>query len=384
MAAHKLTILFGGMIAADPHQGGATWAVLQYLLGLLQLGHEAFFIEPIPPTSLRPQPAVLEESENAAYFGSVTAHYGLHGRAALLLNGTRQTVGLPYETLRDIAQRADLLINISGMLTDADLLASVPRRVYLDLDPAFNQLWHAVDNIDMRFDAHTHFATVGLNLGHPECSVPTCGRDWIPTTQPVVLQQWPPSEHLDHDAFTTVANWRGYGSVSHNGIFYGQKAHSWRQLMGLPSLTPERFQPAVAIHPDETSDLALLHTNGWELLDPSQVAGTPDHYRRFVQGSKAEIGIAKSGYILSNCGWFSDRSVCYLASGRPVVAQETGWSRVVPAGEGVFAFSTVSEAVEAVETIRRNYQRQAQAARHLAEAHFDSNRVLPQLVQQVM
>src|SRR5262245_37209818 len=138
-----LTIIVSGMIAADPHQGGATWAVLQYLLGFKRLGHDLVFIEPVPPASLRPGGVPLEHSTNAVYFREVTEEFGLAQSSALLLTATRRTVGLPYEQLRRLARRANVLFNISGMLTDEDLTNRIPVRVYLDIDPAFNQLWHA-------------------------------------------------------------------------------------------------------------------------------------------------------------------------------------------------------------------------------------------------
>jgi hypothetical protein len=383
MAAQKLTILLSGMIAGDPHQGGATWAVLQYLLGFKRLGHEVYFLEPIARKDVRPAGAPLTASTNAAYFRQVTEEFGLARTSALLLSGTQETVGLPYALLREAARRTDLLVNVSGMLTDEELTGRIPVRVYLDLDPAFNQLWHAAQGIDMRFAGHNRFVTVGQAIGRPDCPVPTCGLSWAPTLQPVVLEHWPVAEGLTHDALTTVGNWRGYGSIEYGGVFYGQKAHSLRPLLSLPTRTDEKFLLALAIHPDEKKDLAALAGNGWHLLDPSEVAGTPASYRRFIQGSKAEFGVAKSGYVASRCGWFSDRSACYLASGRPVLAQETGFSRSLPTGEGLFAFATCDDVLAGVEALRENYARHARAARALAEEHFDSDKVLTRFLQRI-
>ncbi|MDB5305690.1 MAG: hypothetical protein JWM97_3239 [Phycisphaerales bacterium] len=376
-----LTILFSGMVAADPWQGGATWAVLQYVLGLSRLGHDVYLIEPVPAG---PRRTSLQESDSATYFRQVVRRFALEGRAALLAAGGTETVGLTYDELRAAARRADLLINVSGMLADEALLAPVPRRVYLDLDPAFVQLWYA-QGINMRFAAHTHFVTVGQNLGREECPVPTCGIDWIAMAQPVVLSHWPaaPISAIAHQGLTTVANWRGYGSVEYEGTFYGQKAHSWRPLVALPTRTSERFMPALSIHPGEAADLALLAANRWTLLDPARVAATPDEYQRFVRESKAELAVAKAGYVVSRCGWFSDRSACYLASGRPVIAQETGFTRWLPPGEGVFAFSTAEQALSAIEAMNRDYARHARAARALAETYFDSDAVLSRLLRAV-
>ena len=383
MAGTKLTILLSGMVAAVPHQGGATWAVLQYLLGFKRLGHEVYFVEPVEGAALRPTGASLARSVNAAYFRRVVEGFGLGQASALLLAGTRQTVGVPYGRLREIARRADVLVNVSGLLADEALTADVPVRVYLDLDPAFTQLWHAVEGIDMRFAGHSHFVTVGQAIGRPGCDVPTCGLAWIPTPQPVVLDLWPAAGRITRDALTTVANWRGYGSVEHEGVFYGQKAHSLREFFPLPTLTEEKFELALAIHPDESRDLAALRDNGWRLLDPARVAHTPASYRRFVQGSKAEFGIAKSGYVAARCGWFSDRSACYLGSGRPVIAQETGFSRFLPAGTGLFAFETIDDVLASIEALNGAHGRQSRAARAVAEEYLDSDKVLARLLERL-
>ena len=382
MTKSRLTILFSGMMAADLHQGGAIWAVLQYVLGLARLGHEVYFVEPVPPRALRPAGASLAVSENAAALRQIAADFGLERSAVLLVAGTQQTAGMTYDELHAVVRRADLLINISGMLTDRELIGHIPCRAYLDLDPAFNQLWQAVQGIDMRFAGHTHFVTIGQAIGEPDCPVPTCGLTWIKTLQPIVLERWPVAERIVYDGLTTVGNWRGYGSVEYEGVFYGQKAHSLRPFMTLPRRTSERFMPAISIDPQEGRDLAAaLAENGWHVLDPMQVAATPAAYRQFIQGSKAEFGIAKSGYVASRCGWFSDRSVCYLASGRPVLAQETGFSRFLPTGAGLFAFREPNEVLAGIDEMNRDYTYHSRSARKIAETYFDSDIVLSQLFQ---
>ncbi len=379
MQSSKLNIVVSGMIAADPYQGGATWAVLQYVLGLRELGHRVWLIEPIKPGSVQPPGAVLADSINARYFSEIVAEFGLKDDAALLLADSRTTVGISYERVAEIARQADLLINISGMLTDENLLSPIPVRAYLDLDPAFVQLWHA-QGIDMRFAGHTHFVTIGQSIGESGCPVPTCEVPWIKTLQPIVLKHWPVAERVTYDGLTTIANWRGYGSVEHEGLHYGQKVHSLRRFFDLPSRTPEKFLVALAIHPGEVADIAELNRFGWQRLDPSQVAGTPRSYQEFIQGSKAEFGIAKSGYVLSRCGWFSDRSVCYLASGRPVIAQDTGFEPYVPVGAGLFSFQTADDVLAAIDAINGDYPKHHRAARDLAEEYFDSDKVLTQLL----
>lgn len=369
--SERLKILLSGMVAGDPHQGGASWAVLQYVAGLRSLGHEVVLVEPAAAGKLDPA------GEVAHYFGELPL---LDGSAALLARGSRETLGLPYAALERFAAEADLLINVSGMLRDERLLEPVPVRLFLDLDPGFNQVWQET-GVDMGIGLHTHCATVGGAVGREGCPVPTCGREWIHTLPPVALEHWPAEASVPRrDAFTSVGHWRSYGPVEHGGIAYGQRAHSLRELFGLPSLGSASFQLALGIHPDERDDLAALRANGWDLLDPLEVAGSPGSYASFVRGSKAELSVAKSGYVNSRSGWFGDRSACYLASGRPVVAQETGFSDFLPAGEGLIAFTTTAEAAEAVATVEADPARHGKAARALAGEHLDARKVLPRLL----
>jgi Glycosyl transferases group 1 len=324
-------ILLADITPREVGQGGAAWAMFQYILGLRRLGHEVWVVDP----------TVVDGS----------------------LKGF------------------DVVLNSSGVLA-LDSIRQIPIRVYLDLDPAFNQLWHE-EGIDRHFDGHTHFVTVGQAIGHDGCEVPTSGREWIGTLPPVVLDEWPRATAVDTDALTTVANFRGYGSIHRDGVHYGQKVHSLRRLIDLPRRAHQRLVLAMHLHADERRDITALAEGGWEIADPTIVAATPDVYRRFIQGSRAEIGITKSGYVVSRCGWFSDRSACYLASGRPVLAEETGFSQFLPTGEGLFAFSDVDGAVAAIQELHRDYARHSRAARAVAEEYLDSDRVLATLLERV-
>jgi hypothetical protein len=369
----RLRILLSGMVAGDPHQGGATWAVLQYVEGLRSLGHRVVLVEPVDPAALDPAGAVAE------YFAALPF---VDGSAALLGSGSTETIGLPYTDLTRFASEADLLINISGMLREERLLDPIPVRAFLDLDPGFNQVWEAGGE-GMGFDLHTHWVSVGQAIGRSGCPVPSCGREWIPTLPPVALEHWPIATGPPGVAYTTVGHWRSYGSIVHEGIEYGQRAHSLRELIELPALSPARFRPALGIHPDEESDLEALRAAGWELLDPLTVAGTPNAYAEFIRGSRAELCVAKSGYVNGRTGWFSDRSACYLASGRPVVAQETGFSRFLPTGEGLLAFATAAEAADRVDAVEVDPGRHGRAARELAEEHLDARKVLSRLLDEL-
>jgi hypothetical protein len=369
----RLRIVVAGMVAGDPRQGGATWAVLQYVEGLAALGHEVLVVEPVPPEAVAP------DGDVAAYLRSLRL---LAGRAALLArDGSRRTLGLPYGRLEEFAAGADLLLNISGMLRDERLLEAIPIRAFLDLDPGFNQVW-GEQGFDLGLERHTHCVSVGTRIGAADCSVPTHGREWIPTLPPVALAHWPPAAGPG-GAWTTVGNWRSYGSPSAAGLRYGQRAHSLRELAELPRRSPARFEPALAIHPGETADLQLLAANGWRLADPAAVAATPDTYAEFVRGSRGELGVAKQGYVVSRSGWFSDRSACYLASGRPVVAQDTGFGDALPTGTGLLAYADVDGAATAVEAVEGDLEAHRRAARELAVEHLDAARVLPALLERL-
>jgi len=370
----RLRILLSGMVAGDPRQGGASWAVLQYLAGLEDLGHEVMLVEPVPANALDPAGEVVR------YFDSLPM---IAGRAALLGRDSETIVGAPYAELLEFARGADLLLNVSGMLRDERLLEPIPVRAFLDLDPGFNQVWEAT-GAEMGFGLHTHFATVGVRIGAEDCPIPTLGRTWIPTLPPVALARWPTADEAPaRDAFTSVGHWRSYGSIEHDGVRYGQRAHALRPLFRLPRRTAARFELALGIHPDEAEDLRALRENGWGLLDPYEAAGTPADYAAFVRGSKAELCVAKSGYVASRSGWFSDRSACYLASGRPVVAQDTGFDRSLPVGEGLLKFGSVEEAAAMVEEVEADPARHGRAARRLAEEHLDSRKVLPRLLERL-
>jgi hypothetical protein len=371
--------IVSGMIAGDPGQGGATWAILQYVLGLRDLGFDPVLIEPVRPAAGAP----LASTPPAKYFDQVVSRFGLRGRAALLCSATGELHGLARAEYDRLVGRAEILLNVSGMLALESPLDTIAVRAYVDLDPGFNQFWHAACGIDMGFGGHTHHVTVGLQVGQLGCAVPTCDLTWIPTLPPVALSQWPVSAALGTDALTTVGNWRSYGSLEVEGVHYGQKAHSVRTLLPLARRSSKPLRVALAIDPAEVADHTALASAGWCTTDPATVAATPDEYRAFVSSSWGELGVAKAGYVTARTGWFSDRSAAYLASGRPVVAQDTGFSSVVPTGRGLLAFDDVDSAVDGIARVARDYDGHRSAARAFAEEHLDSRRVLGGLLDRI-
>jgi hypothetical protein len=379
------TLIIAGSLAQRPGVGGHAWVFLQYLLGFRRLGWDVLFLD-----ALRPGMCVDEagrassfgDSWNLRYFLDVMRQFGLEGAFSLDFGRREQVVGQSRAEVLERVRRSACLINVMGYCDDAEILAAAPRRVFLDIDPGFVQMWRELGLADL-FAGHDAFATIGQNVGRPGCDVPTCGLDWVTTPQPVVLEQWPaaPVERGVGGAFTSVVSWRGpFGPIEYRGRTYGLRVHEFRKFVELPRRTGRRFELAVDIDPAETRDLALLDRNGWARVDPREVAGTPEAYRRHITGSKAELMVAKNLYVDTKGGWFSDRSICYLASGRPVLAQDTGLKELYPTGEGLLTFQTLDEASAGVEEIDRDYARHAKAARAIAEEYFDSDKVLIKLL----
>jgi hypothetical protein len=380
-------IIVSGAIANKYLNGGAVWTRLNWILGLQQLGFQVYFVEQIGRNTCVDHQGVVApfaDCLNLAYFRQITGQFGLSGTASLLYEDGEQTEGLSYAELLDLAEAADLLVNISGHLAYEPLLRRLRRKVYVDLDPGFTQFWYATGNPNARLEGHDYYFTIGENVGSPACSIPTKGIRWRPVRQPVVLEQWPVSMEGEHGRFTTVATWRGpYGPVCYDGHYFGLKVHEWRKFVELPEHTQATFEIALDIHPAEERDIELLRHHGWQLAEPRYVAADPDAFRRYVQTSGAEFSVAQGIYSQTGSGWFSDRTVRYLASGKPAVVQDTGFSQNVPVGEGLLAFRTLEEASAGVEQVMSDYDRHSRAARALAEDFFAAEKVLGRLVEEV-
>jgi len=381
------SIAIAGSIAQKPGRGGHTWVFLQYLLGFRKLGWDVVFLDRLEP-DMRIGPGAaddsLEDSLNVRYFRDVMTRFGFGRCYALLCHGGTRTIGLSRAEILERVSASAALINVMGFLNDAEIFAAARKRIFLDIDPGFGQMWQALGLHDA-FSAHDAFVTIAERIGESDCSIPTCGLPWITTRQPIVLDEWAAAPPVDGNApITSVATWRGaYGPIEYGGATYGLRAHEFRKFASLPELAHRRFEVALEIGQADGKDVELLRGHGWSLVEPEVAAGDPWRYRDYIRSSAAELMIAKGMYVRSRSGWFSDRSICYLASGRPVLAQDTGFSDTLPTGEGLIAFSTVEEAAAGIETIERDPAGHARAARRLAESSFDSSMVLNTLVRRL-
>jgi hypothetical protein len=379
--------MVSGAVARRPGKGGHTWVFLNWLLGLQRLGHEVLFVDQLEPGAAIDRHGYscpIEASVNWTYLRDALDAHGLSGRYCLHQKGTGNWLGMPADDVVAYAHTSALLLNFMGYLDAPAVQEAAGRRVFVDIDPGFPQMWMALGLADP-FAGHDAYVTLGLNVGRPGCAVPTCGLDWITTAPPVVLDCWQGTHGpvvAKAEPFTSVCSWRGpFDRVEYGNRSYGLRAHEWRQVMELPLVTGRRFEVALDIDAADRKDLARLGETGWLLLDPAEVAGDPQAYRAFLQASGAEFSAAKQMYVASHAGWFSDRSACYLAAGRPVIAQDTGWTEHFDPASGLLGYRTKEEAVARIREVCADPAAHAAAARAVAGAYFDSDVVIGRLLQ---
>jgi hypothetical protein len=380
------TVIVAGALAQRPQVGGHAWVFLQYLLGFRRLGWDVMFVDRIEPGMCvddAGRPASFETSANLRYLERVMNRFGLEGKWTLLYDGGRQVAGVPRAKVVERARGSALLLNVMGYLDDEEIVGAAPLRVLLDIDPGFGQMWQEL-GLHTLFRDHDRYVTIGGRIGQRDCAIPTCGVDWLTTLPPVELSEWPASGSENRDRFTTVASWRGaFGPLEYRGRTYGLRVHEFRRFLELPSRTSATFEVALDIDDADEADIRRLREHGWSLTDPRIAAGDPWRYRDYVEGSAAELMIAKGMYVDTRSGWFSDRSACYLASGRPVLAQDTGIGDLLPRGEGLVTFRSLEEAAAGAEEIIGAYERHSRTARAVAEEHLAAGRVLPKLLEAV-
>jgi hypothetical protein len=356
-----------------PEFAGNTWAHLQWVLGLQRLGVRVVWVDYVNKLNPQAHPHTLDYVVRT--FGRLAQDFGFAGNWAIVFGDDgKQVFGMTPADLNEVAKDADLLINISKTVPMSSPLHSIPRRVYVDLDPAFTQIWVRDGDIDIH-SFHHHF-TVGQNVSRPDYVVPTNGVRWHPVFPPVVLDEWPVRNGSACERISTIGDWRGKQKVIFDGRYFAGKRKEFVKVLGLPALSKQKFELALCVGQGDHEDLGVLEAQGWIVLDPFLWAGNPHSYREFIQTSRAEFSVAKSGYVSLAPGWMSDRTACYLASGKPALVQTTGLERVMPTGSGLVTFSNLEQAVAGLEAINSDYQSHCRAARGLAEQYLDSNRVL--------
>lgn len=377
-----LRIVVLGYIVRGP-MGGLVWHHLQYVLGLACLGHDVFFFEDSGDSEwccYDPDRHVTDTdpSYGLRFIDAVFKTHNLAERWAYYDAHRRQWHGLEAQRRREVLETADLLIDISGVNEIRDWYERIQFRALIDTDPAFTQIRHIAEPAARSAAAvHTSFFTFGENVSEGRWTVPDDGFAWRATRQPVVLEAWPLTRGKADGFFTTVMQWDSYEYREHGGLRYGMKSESFLPFLELPALIGPRFKVAVG------GDLArqALLSSGWRIVNPLIVARTADSYQRFIKRSKAEFGVAKHGYVITRCGWFSERTAGYLASGRPVVVQDTGFSDWLSTGKGVHAFDTPEAVCVAIDRIDTAYDEECKAAREIAREYFDYSKVLPPLIE---
>ena len=368
-----MKILFAGIIARYPF-GGVTWCSLMYLLGLRALGHEVFYIEDTGECVYDPvlNTRATDPSYGTSYIHRSLEPYGF-GDSWSFVNYDGSYHGRSHEDVKRFCADADLFLNLSGgSWFWRDEYARIPRRAFIDSDPAFTQLaiakaepWYV-----QFFQRYDHLFTFGSNIGTAASAVPVGDFLWHKTWQPIVLDEWR-TDRPWIDRFSSVMTWQieSFADVG------GNKDQEFVRYIDLPSRTAQHFQLAI------NGPQSLLRQHGWATVDAMGVSRSLNDYRDFIQQSKAEFGVAKHTYVSTRSGWFSDRTECYLASGRPALVQDTGWTAHLPSGEGLLAFSNPDEALAGIAAINGDYARHAGRAAEIAAAHFDAAILLPRLLE---
>ena len=381
-----MRILVSGLLAQYAF-GGVIWDYVQYILGFRALGHEVWYVEDTGewPYNTELQTFTEDCTANVAALKALMEEFGLRDRWIYRNGANGQFFGATEAEARELVRTADLFANVSGAAHMDDFDFGGCHRMFLDGDPMFNQ----IDLLDpakdqaARLRAYDSLFTFGLNVGAADCRVPTGGLDWKKTVQPVALDHWPVLPDPPLRGLSTVMNWASYAPREWNGETWGQKDLEFRRFLDLPRAVPqESFVLAMGQGPKRQRPTELLREKGWTILEPNEAV--PDHrsYRDFLATSKGEWSVAKHGYVQSRSGWFSCRTACYLAAGRPAIVQETGWSRHLPSGDGLFAFVTEADVAAAAAELNRDYAHHRRAARRLAEEHFEAGKVCRDLLVQ--
>ena len=378
----RLRVVVTGLIGSIPI-AGITLHYLQYPLALRALGHDVLYLEDTGSWFYDPATDAMTDDVSVplrCLRHTMDAHGLTDSWAFVDLAG--EAHGVSGAPLREFLGDADVFLNVTGAGLLRNGAELIPRRAYIDTDPGYVQVRIAKGSRRDRdhLAAHNFHFSFGANIGRPGCRIPEAGFRWRPTRQPLALELWPVAPAPPPDApVTTVLKWQTYDPVEYEGEVYGLKQAEFLRFVDLPRLSGAPFELAMAGRPPR-DDLEAL---GWSLRDAADVSGTIEAYRDYIARSSAEWSVAKGGYVKMRSGWFSDRSASYLASGRPVVLQSTGYERWLPTGRGLLAFEDLDGACAALDAVRGDYAAHSAAARDLALEWFDGPKVLAELLDAV-
>ena len=356
--------------------GGKAWAYMQYLRGFQQLGFDVYYLEDCGQGSWvynwETEETTTDLEYPAAYIQSCLEPIGLGDN--WIYRAGDQYKGMPLQDFQEVCSKARLLVIRANPMPVWRNEYDLPgQRVFIDVDPGFTQ-FGLVNGDSPLAETVTHCErhfTVGQNLGNKDCHIPSAGFEWLRIMPPVSLPDWQFANFDNATEFSSVMDWRGFHDIEYDGRIYGQKDREFPSFLDLPRLSGQLFKLA-----QMGGDDTLLENHGWNVVPGWIPSATPESYRNYIQQSRAEFGVVKHGYVKSRGGWISDRSVCYLASGRPALVQDTGQDDCLPVGEGILTFSNLAEAEKGLKSINTDYDRHRQAARSLAERYFDAEKVL--------
>lgn len=367
-------------VASFPEGGGHFWVYMQYIQALRLLGCEVYWIE-----ELRPPDGAAADDRAVATLLDRTRAFGLESRVFFYTPtgpGARTWLGAGSERAPEVLRSADLLLNFHYAV-DPTLIALARRTALVDIDPGLLQLWMKTGMLDV--PAHDVYFTTGERVESTRASGSERAIDWIHIRPPVCLRHWPCRSDPSCELFTTVSGWSAdtWIEVTEDGesvLTEDTKRLSFLEIADLPRLTSQPIELALNLSEDDDAERRMLEARGWRVRHAHEVASTPERYRAYIQGSRGELSCAKPSYVRFQGAWVSDRTLCYLASGKPAVVQDTGPSSFLPSGEGLFRFRTMTEAADALEAVNADYQRHARAARDIAEGYFDGERIARQIL----
>ncbi len=368
-------VLSSFKVASFPQGGGHFWVYMQYLQALRRAGCDVYWMEQFHPSGDR-----AYDERAVTTFRDRARAFGLEGRLLLYTSGgdgeRREWLGVSACEAEATLRRADLLLNFHYAIHPS--LLALPRRTALvDIDPGLLQHW--VGTRLLAVAPHDVYLTTGETVGSPGTPFPDCGVEWVHFHPLVCLELWPARSDPACDVFTTVSGWSAntWLPLRENGrevLKENTKRVSFLEFADLPRHTSQPLELALDLADSDAEERQLMETHGWRIRHSRQIAGSPDAYQQYIQGSRGELSCARPSCIWFQNAWVSDRSACYLASGKPVVVQHTGESAYLPSGEGMFRFRCAAEAVDALEQINASYARHCRAARELAEVYFDADR----------